>query len=54
MNAEEAASAASVIKAGLAVPIHWGAGVAGEKSDAENFVSLCKKQGIKAEVLQKE
>jgi len=54
MNAEEAAEAASIIKPSLAVPIHWGAGVAGDRSDAENFVNLCQEQGIKAEVLQKE
>lgn len=54
MNAEEAAKAAAVIKPSLAVPIHWGAGVAGERRDAENFVNLCRKKGIRAEILEKE
>ena len=54
MDAEEAAEAASVIKPTLAVPMHWGAGVVGERSDAEKFANLCKERGIKAKVLQKE
>ena len=54
MNAEEAALVASIINPALAIPMHWGAGVAGERSDAENFVNLCREKGIKAEVLQKE
>jgi len=54
MNADEAAQAVSIIKPALAVPIHWGAGVAGEKSDADKFVSLCKEKGFKAEILEKE
>lgn len=54
MNAEEAAEAAEVINPSLAVPIHWGAGVAGERRDAENFVKLCGERGIKAAILEKE
>ena len=51
MNAEEAAKAASLIKPGLAVPMHFGS-VAGSRDDGNRFVELCKKQGIRAEVLE--
>ncbi len=53
MDAEEAAGIAAVIKPAIAVPMHYGAGVAGTLSDAEKFVSLCKTKGIQAEILEK-
>lgn len=53
MNAEEAAEAAAIIKPNLAIPMHYGAGVIGEISDAEKFVELCKEKGINAEILNK-
>lgn len=40
MDAEEAAQAAADIKPRMAVPMHWGAGVVGERTDAERFRSL--------------
>jgi L-ascorbate metabolism protein UlaG (beta-lactamase superfamily) len=40
MTAEEAAQAAGMIKARLAVPMHYGAGVAGTLADAERFREL--------------
>lgn len=52
MNAEEAAQAASIIKPTLAIPMHYGS-VIGTEKDAENFISLCKEAGIKAEILEK-
>ncbi|MCP4541860.1 MAG: MBL fold metallo-hydrolase [Chloroflexi bacterium] len=39
MDAEEAAQAASDIRPKVAVPMHWGAGVVGERTDAERFRS---------------
>jgi L-ascorbate metabolism protein UlaG (beta-lactamase superfamily) len=40
MDAEEAAQAAADIGPQVAVPMHWGAGVAGTRADAERFRSL--------------
>lgn len=53
MSAEEAAEAASIIKPTLAVPMHWGS-IVGTEEDAKEFVELCKKEGIRAEILEKE
>ncbi|MFH1801873.1 MAG: MBL fold metallo-hydrolase [archaeon] len=53
MDAEEAADVASMISPDLAIPMHYGAGVAGTKSDAEKFIKLCKEKGLKAEILEK-
>jgi L-ascorbate metabolism protein UlaG (beta-lactamase superfamily) len=39
-NAEEAAQAAADIGPRVAVPMHWGAGVVGERNDAERFSEL--------------
>lgn len=52
MDAEEAAKAASLIKPNLAIPMHYGS-VVGSKEDAEKFASLCKQDGINAEILEK-
>jgi len=40
MDAVEAAAAAADIEPRVAVPMHWGAGVAGTRDDAERFRSL--------------
>lgn len=53
MTAEEAAEAASIISPNLAIPMHYGAGVAGTLEDAQRFVKLCMQSGLKAEVLEK-
>jgi L-ascorbate metabolism protein UlaG (beta-lactamase superfamily) len=53
MNAEEAAEAAKLIKPTLAIPMHYG-GIIGNKEDAEEFVKLCKEEGVDAEILEKE
>ncbi len=53
MDAEEASEAASVLSPDLAIPMHYGAGVAGTVDDAEHFVELCKEKNIKAEILEK-
>jgi L-ascorbate metabolism protein UlaG (beta-lactamase superfamily) len=52
MNAEEAAEAAKLIKPSLAIPMHYGT-IGGELEDAEEFVRLCKKEGINAKILEK-
>jgi L-ascorbate metabolism protein UlaG (beta-lactamase superfamily) len=52
MNAEEAAEAAKLIKPFLAIPMHYGSTI-GTMEDAEEFVNLCKKEGINAEILEK-
>lgn len=53
MDADEAAEVASLISPDLAIPMHYGAGVAGTREDAEEFVKLCRDTGLKAEVLEK-
>jgi len=53
MTAEEAAEVASVISPNLAIPMHYGAGVAGTIDDAQRFVKLCMQLGLKAEILEK-
>jgi L-ascorbate metabolism protein UlaG (beta-lactamase superfamily) len=53
MSAEEAAEAAKMIKPSLAIPMHWGS-IVGSEEDAEEFVNLCKEDGIEAEILEKE
>jgi L-ascorbate metabolism protein UlaG (beta-lactamase superfamily) len=40
MNAEEAAKAASIIKADISIPMHYGAGVIGSEKDALKFKQL--------------
>lgn len=41
MTADEAAEAAEIIQPRVAVPMHYGAGVAGTVEDAERFRALC-------------
>jgi L-ascorbate metabolism protein UlaG (beta-lactamase superfamily) len=53
MTAEEAAEVASLISPTVAIPMHYGAGVAGTAEDAQRFVKLCMQVGLKAEVLEK-
>lgn len=53
MTADEAAEVASLISPTVAIPIHYGAGVAGTVEDAQRFVKLCMQSGLKAEVLDK-
>ena len=53
MAAEEAAEIASLLNPSLAIPMHYGAGVAGTREDAEKFVSLCKDSGLNAQILEK-
>jgi len=52
MNAEEAAEAAKLIKPSLAIPIHYGT-IVGDNKDAEEFVKLCKENGIEAIIPEK-
>jgi L-ascorbate metabolism protein UlaG (beta-lactamase superfamily) len=52
MSPEEAADAASLIKPSLAIPMHYGS-IVGTAEDAQEFVDLCKEQGVNAEVLEK-
>jgi L-ascorbate metabolism protein UlaG (beta-lactamase superfamily) len=52
MTAEEAAKAASIIKPTLAIPMHYDS-IVGSQADAEKFSELCKKEGIKVEILEK-
>tara|TARA_Y100000310_G_scaffold340502_1_gene436486 strand:+ start:4825 stop:5496 length:672 start_codon:yes stop_codon:yes gene_type:complete len=53
MDSEEAAEVASLISPDLAVPMHYGAGVAGTVEDADKFVNLCVEKGLKAERMEK-
>lgn len=51
MTAEEAAEAAKLIKPFLAIPMHYGS-IVGNEEDAQEFVQLCKEEGINAEILK--
>ena len=53
MDADEAAEVASLISPDLAIPMHYGAGVAGTLEDAQKFVELCRQSGLRAEILEK-
>lgn len=53
MDAEEAAEVASLLSPDLAIPMHYGGGVAGTREDAEKFVELCGELNIKAEMMEK-
>jgi L-ascorbate metabolism protein UlaG (beta-lactamase superfamily) len=53
MSPEEAAEAAVVINPTLAIPMHYGSGVAGTDIDADRFVKLCEEKGITAKKLEK-
>jgi L-ascorbate metabolism protein UlaG (beta-lactamase superfamily) len=53
MNPDEAAEAAALFNPDVAIPMHYGAGVAGTIEDAERFVESCKQLGINAEILEK-
>ena len=44
MTAEEAAEAAKSIQPGIAIPMHYGAGVVGTASDAERFGQMYRNQ----------
>jgi L-ascorbate metabolism protein UlaG (beta-lactamase superfamily) len=52
MDSHEASEAAKLIKPGLAIPMHWGS-IVGTKEDAIEFIELCKKEGINAQILKK-
>ena len=53
MNADEAADVASMLNVDLAIPMHYGAGVAGTEDDAKKFVEACKQLDVYAQVLDK-
>ncbi|MCU0642412.1 MAG: MBL fold metallo-hydrolase [archaeon] len=53
MTAEEAADVASLLNPTVAIPMHYGAGVAGTIEDAQRFVNLCKEVNVRAEILEK-
>ncbi|MBS3091014.1 MBL fold metallo-hydrolase [Candidatus Pacearchaeota archaeon] len=53
MDANEAAETAKMIGADTAIPMHYGAGVAGTIEDAKKFVEVCQQLGIKAVILEK-
>ncbi|MDE1848506.1 MAG: MBL fold metallo-hydrolase [Nanoarchaeota archaeon] len=52
MTAEEALEAAKIIKPNLAIPMHYGS-VIGSNDDADEFIRLCKEEGINAMALEK-
>ena len=53
MTAEEAAEVAVMLKPTCAIPMHYGAGVAGTREDAERFVQLFLASDVRAEILEK-
>jgi L-ascorbate metabolism protein UlaG (beta-lactamase superfamily) len=52
MNSEEAARAASLIKATLTIPMHFGSTV-GTSDDARKFCEISEEKGIKCSILKK-
>lgn len=52
MTAEEAAEAATLIKPSIAIPMHWGS-IIGTEDDANEFIELCRAEGIKTKKLEK-
>lgn len=52
MSVEEAVEAAKLIKPSLAIPMHYGS-VVGSEDDANEFVEMCKEEGINAMRLEK-
>ncbi|MBU1136499.1 MAG: MBL fold metallo-hydrolase [Nanoarchaeota archaeon] len=52
MNHEQASNAAKIINPKLVVPMHYGS-VIGTEKDADDFIEMCKKQGINAEKIEK-
>ncbi len=53
MDPEEAVEVASLLSPDLAIPMHYGAGVAGTIEDAKRFVKLCEDLRIRAKILEK-
>ena len=53
MTAEEAAEAAKQMAPKLAIPIHYGAGVAGTVDDARRFAALLEGTGISVKIQEK-
>jgi len=53
MNPEEAAKAAKILKPSIAIPMHYGS-IVGTEEDAQEFVEICKEEGINAKILEKE
>jgi len=53
MTSDQAAEVASLLSPDLAIPMHYGAGVAGTLEDAEHFVESCKEKNIKAEIFER-
>jgi L-ascorbate metabolism protein UlaG (beta-lactamase superfamily) len=53
MNPEEAAQAAKRLAPELAIPIHYGAGVAGTEEDAKRFAELLRSEDIAVKILEK-
>lgn len=52
MSVEEAVEAAKLIKPSLVIPMHWGS-IVGSREDAEEFVRLCKENGIEVKILER-
>ena len=53
MTADEAAEVALLLRPDFVIPMHYGAGVAGTIEDSMRFVELCRKGGLRAEILEK-
>ncbi len=53
MDVEEAVAVAKLLGPTVAIPMHYGAGVAGSREDAERFVQACLKLDIRAQILEK-
>lgn len=53
MDAEQAAETASLLNPTLAIPMHYGAGVAGTAEDAQRFLERCRELNVNAQILEK-
>ncbi|HKL23975.1 MAG TPA: MBL fold metallo-hydrolase, partial [Candidatus Nanoarchaeia archaeon] len=53
MSPEEAVEAVKTIKPSLAIPMHYGS-IVGSEEDADEFIDMCKEEGINAIKIKKE
>ena len=53
MTPDEAAEVSKIWNVSLAIPMHYGAGVAGTIDDAKKFVEACKQNEVYAQILEK-
>lgn len=53
MTSDEAFEVVEMLNPDIAIPMHYGANVAGTIKDAEHFVELCTREGFDARILER-